>query len=324
MDPCGTPVVKVNISVNDHFSKGSSEEPLFLFITGGAGTGKTYTTQTIVAHLTLHTASTPGRSPVQICAPTGTAAKNVGGLTIHKLLKIPINMSKYLSVSAKQLKELRSDFRGCHTLVIDKISMVSDQLLMFISERLSDISGQDMAFGGFNIITVGDFLQLSPVCGKPAVTCTMLWHLFQPVLLEENKRQAGDQSYASLLNRARVGLLSAADIDMLKSRLKCGQYDTTFQPDIIRLLLKLEHVTQYNNKMQASLNHHLYTFTAWHYFSRKDKTPGSTVPSNFIPKRDGSTGGLPHILKVSVGTRVMLTHNLYVKVGLCKWLNGNI
>ena len=62
--------------------------PLYVFITDGAGVGKTFTTKTIVAYLQLFCAKVLNSNPVIVCAPTGTAANNINGQTLHSTLKI--------------------------------------------------------------------------------------------------------------------------------------------------------------------------------------------------------------------------------------------
>lgn len=97
---------------------------------------------------------------------------------------------------------MRKQFQDVHTVVIDKISMVSQELLMFISRRLSEIKNNDGVFGGSNMIVVGDFYQFK---GSFGFKNELLWHLFHPIFLTENVRQISDTSYSGLLNRIRIG-----------------------------------------------------------------------------------------------------------------------
>ncbi len=75
--------------VQKHYAR-TNHMPLRLFITGGAGVGKTFLTRLIIAYLQLQTSTLHGVNPVRICAPTGTAARNIQGQTIHSLLAIPV------------------------------------------------------------------------------------------------------------------------------------------------------------------------------------------------------------------------------------------
>ena len=67
----------------------NSQLPFHVFITGGAGVGKTFITKAIIAYLQLFCAKITNSNPVIVCAPTGTAANNINGKTLHSVLKIP-------------------------------------------------------------------------------------------------------------------------------------------------------------------------------------------------------------------------------------------
>jgi hypothetical protein len=97
-------------------------------------------------------------------------------------------------------------------------------------KRLTEIKDtaddHETAFGGLNILCVGDMLQLKPVCGSYIFQQTSmvpfdLWKtLFKVKFLTQNLRQSEDNVYASLLNRARVGIITDEDIKLLNSRKK--------------------------------------------------------------------------------------------------------
>ena len=117
---------------------------------------------------------------------TGVAAFNIGGPTIH---------------CALQLHDLRDLWKGVHTIIIDKVSMVSYQILKSIHSRLCEIYANDEIFGGLNVIAVGDFYQLSPVNGSSIFSdqrslgrlASHLWRdFFTMVELKVNMRQQND------------------------------------------------------------------------------------------------------------------------------------
>lgn len=143
-----------------------------------------------------------------MCAPTGTAAFNIKGATIHYTFKIHVSdYLNYADLPSYKVSQLRKTFRHVHTVIIDEISMVGDKMLTFISCRLSEIKSNEQVFGGMNVITVGDFFQLKPIKSKYAFHNHLIWHLFHVIFLMENMRQTEDLQYAQLLNRARLGLL---------------------------------------------------------------------------------------------------------------------
>ena len=172
-----------------------------------------------------------------LVAPTGVAAFNIGGLTIHYAFQLPVehgNLTRYTKLSAERLHQLRLLCKDVHTIIIDEISMVSYKTLGFIHQRLTEIKGTDdteVYFGGLNIIAVGDFYQLPPVRdrfvfqnGRGYVPAsTHLWRdLFTMVELHTNMRQRNDTTYSEVLNRIRTGDHTSDDVKLLRTRLTSG------------------------------------------------------------------------------------------------------
>ncbi|MHA3724774.1 ATP-dependent DNA helicase [Leucobacter sp. HY1910] len=124
-----------------------------VFVTGRAGTGKS----TILNHLAWNTSKS-----IAVCAPTGVAALNVGGQTIHSLLRLPTGV--IADHTLDQPSELKKLLGAIDTLVIDEISMVSADLMDAIDRSLRQARGKRHdPFGGVQIIMFGDPFQLPPV-----------------------------------------------------------------------------------------------------------------------------------------------------------------
>ncbi|NLA65393.1 MAG: AAA family ATPase [Leucobacter sp.] len=124
-----------------------------LFITGRAGTGKS----TILNHLAFNTSKI-----IAVCAPTGVAALNVGGQTIHSLLRLPTGV--IADHELDQPTDLKKMLAAIDTLVIDEISMVSADLMDAIDRSLRQARAKKHdPFGGVQIIMFGDPYQLPPV-----------------------------------------------------------------------------------------------------------------------------------------------------------------
>ncbi len=124
-----------------------------VFVTGRAGTGKS----TILNHLAFNTSKI-----IAVCAPTGVAALNVGGQTIHSLLRLPTGI--IADHELDQPAELKKMLASIDTLVIDEISMVSADLMDAIDRSLRLARGKKHdPFGGAQIIMFGDPYQLPPV-----------------------------------------------------------------------------------------------------------------------------------------------------------------
>jgi len=124
-----------------------------VFITGRAGTGKS----TLLQHFAWNT-----KKQIAICAPTGVAALNVEGQTIHSLFRLPIGLIGDSDID--QNDNTRRILNAIETLVIDEISMVSADLMDAIDRSLRQARGKrGIPFGGVQIVMFGDPYQLAPV-----------------------------------------------------------------------------------------------------------------------------------------------------------------
>ena len=99
-------------------------------------------------------------------APTGKAAFNIKGNTIHSALAIPAcqSLKNYKPLDSSRLNTLRSQLGGVKLISLDEISMVGSTMFnVQINNRLKDIKGSKENFGGVSIIVIGDLFQLEPV-----------------------------------------------------------------------------------------------------------------------------------------------------------------
>ena len=143
-----------------------------VFITGAAGSGKTKVLETAILRLRA-----TGKR-VRIAAPTGQAACNVGGMTLHSLFGLNPNiMMKSLNQLERMVElseTLREHLGSMNVLVIDEISMVENIFFERLSRLVQAAKDNDECFGGVQLVICGDFHQLPPVlpfsycfkCGK--------------------------------------------------------------------------------------------------------------------------------------------------------------
>ena len=197
-------------------------EPLYIFLTGGAGTGKSHLVKTIFHALTKifsYRNVTLDKPKVLLVAPTGVAAVNIDGTTIHTSLGIPVGTyGKNLPrLNDKKRLALRNTLCELRALIIDEISMVSNLQLLYIHLRLVEIFGcsDNIPFAGITVIAVGDFYQLPPVQQRTVYAdykdawqnLVHLWKLFKIAELHEIMRQRGDSDLINLLIRFEPLLL---------------------------------------------------------------------------------------------------------------------
>ena len=134
-----------------------------VFITGRAGTGKS----TLLQYFAWHT-----EKQIAICAPTGVAALNVEGQTIHSLFRLPIGLIAEGEI--EQNDATRRILNAIDTLVIDEVSMVNADLMDGMDRALRQARGRRAEpFGGVQVVMFGDPYQLAPVPprGTSCVTC---------------------------------------------------------------------------------------------------------------------------------------------------------
>ncbi|RRJ86573.1 helicase [Gulosibacter macacae] len=193
-----------------------------LFVTGRAGTGKS----TLLNHLSWHT-----EKQLVICAPTGVAALNVGGQTIHSLFKLPIGIIGNQPI--EQSREVKKLLTTIDTLVIDEISMVSADLLDAMDRSLRQARNRrSEPFGGVQIVMFGDPFQLAPV--PPSDPSERAWlrdtyrsmwffdaHVWREAemrihTLREIHRQH-DEEFRSLLTSVRYGRVTADEAGRLNT-----------------------------------------------------------------------------------------------------------
>jgi len=142
-----------------------------VFVTGVAGTGKSFTLKKILEAINImHPSSSSDGEEVQtvaVCAPTGVAAHAVGGTTLTSLggCGVPTYLKDLVWKRNKQNKKM---WQGLKVLVIDEIGMVNGEFLDWLDRAVRDIRGdQSRPFGGIQLVMCGDFLQLVPI-GKNA------------------------------------------------------------------------------------------------------------------------------------------------------------
>jgi hypothetical protein len=196
-----------------------------VFLTGKAGTGKT----TFLRHIRQTT-----EKKLVIVAPTGVAAINAGGMTIHSFFQLPFGP---LLPNAEERPELsynaekRELLQSLELLIIDEISMVRPDVLDQIDLILKSLRGSSHPFGGVQLLLIGDLAQLSPIIREQE------WALLRPyyatpyffssqvlrsapyvrIELDKVYRQS-DETFVNILNEMRGTEISAAALETLNAR----------------------------------------------------------------------------------------------------------
>ncbi|VDI33111.1 Hypothetical predicted protein [Mytilus galloprovincialis] len=220
----------------------TSDKPVYHFLSGGAGVGKSFVTKALyqmILKFYKRSGDDFTTPKVLLMAPTGKAAYHINGNTIHSTLRIPCNQSlQFRSLESSSLNTLQTKLGNVQLIFIDEISMVGFKMLNFIHQRLMEIKQSKEPFGGVSIIAVGDLFQLKPVMDsyifQPPKSGYMplainLWEdLFCMTELTIIMRQRENKEFAELLNRLREGNHTSNDIELLKTQ--CIEENTTNYP----------------------------------------------------------------------------------------------
>ncbi len=191
-----------------------------LFISGRAGTGKSV----LLRHFRENT-----KKRVVVAAPTGIAALNVRGQTIHSLFRLPPQLHSQGRLAPNS--RVCSLLKRIDTLIIDEISMVRADLLDAVDERLREALDTHQAFGGIQVIMFGDPYQLPPVVEEGLVHYfeaihgghfffnALAWQkaAFKIYELTQIFRQK-DPMFRSILNAVRDGTVVEEQIEQLNAR----------------------------------------------------------------------------------------------------------
>ena len=279
-----------------------------IFLTGKAGTGKT----TFLKNLPLKT-----YKRMVVVAPTGVAAINAGGQTIHSFFQLPFGPqlpenalgkgynAKSLAAQYQKLNKKKINLmRSLDLLIIDEISMVRADVLDAIDAVLRRVRRSQKPFGGLQLLMIGDVHQLAPVA-KPEE-----WEVLSPyydtpyffgsqvlkkapyvcVELEHIYRQHNDD-FISLLNKVRNNQMDADCVRVLNSRFKPG-FVPKDEEGYITLTTHNYQADQINDSKLAAIKEKTLTFKAEVH---------GTFPENTYPTKEE--------LELKIGAQVMFVKN---------------
>lgn len=252
-----------------------------IFLTGKAGTGKTTLLREIIQSTHKNTV---------VVAPTGIAALNASGVTIHSLFQLPLggfipdNVAPHFSDSVKfeskstlgrhfKMSSLKKAvIRNMELLIIDEVSMLRADLLDAVDFMLQSVRKRKVPFGGVQVLFIGDLLQLPPVVKdeewrflKKYYKGKFFFHSHAvqqspPLYIELSKifRQT-DDAFISILNNLRNNQISAQDIENLNQYVK-PDFDLKANKGYITLTTHNNKADAMNAEALSDLNGKLITY----------------------------------------------------------------
>ncbi len=338
-----------------------SDEPrqILEIVSGVGGCGKSFLINILARALRQEFCQETGSADsVLLVAPTGIAAYNISGSTLHRVFKLPIQHevhTPYKALEKMPLKEVRMLFRNVRLVIMDEYSMVSNVVFAMLDLRLQEIYQNESLFSLQNLVMFGDLLQLAPVkssyCFEKlsrleikmsfggAIAAHDLFANFQYSELCENMRQKKDPTFGALLDRIRLGSPTDEDIDYLKKRALTTEELTSVDsraevfnellrgdPQAVCLMPLVKMVDQFNEAMLKKQNIQVTEVQAVDFTrsERYQKKKGQKLSKKTVEKKVSETAGLEHVLKVGPGARVMLKRNIDVAKGLVNGVIGTI
>ena len=332
-------------------------KPLHMFVSGVGGTGKSFLIETIrslVKEIWKDCASDD--TTCAVAAPTGLAAYNVGGVTVHRLFQLPIEhegrTAGYWPLSKAAQKVMRTNLRSLKLIIIDEVSMLSNLNLAYIHLRLEELFGGagDEYFGSMNMLFVGDILQLPPVTGSPvfsklcnkliasrmgSITSVNIWK--ETIVYDEltiNERQKKDRLFVDILDQVRRGCPTPESLECLKNRVINSTIVEKYTEltkggsSPICLFPTRKACKEFNSQMISALDNELHKIVC---IDEIDETSSSHKWSKKAQKQleklnndSNMTAGIEAELILAVGARVMLRRNIDTKQGLVNGAIGTV
>lgn len=274
-------------------------------VIGAAGTGKSFLLKLIREHFPY----------IHITASTGVAAVNVAGVTIHSWAGIgncSLPMEKIVEfINSGKGTKIRRQIKKAKLLAIDEISMISAQTFNLLDQVFQRVRESDQAFGGIQIMVLGDFFQLPPISANKEIDFCFssdAWEMggFQVYELTEIFRQQ-DLEFIQLLNNIRHASLNQQDIDLLKQREIISQ-SQEFDPTIL---------VTHNFQADKINKDKLLSLSSDGEVIYKMNEAGKDTAINFLKKNCLAQ----EELVLRVGAQVMMLKNTLQKQGI---INGSI
>jgi ATP-dependent DNA helicase PIF1 len=278
-----------------------------VFLTGEPGAGKTYTLNEYVSYLRAHEVE------VAITASTGIAATHIGGMTIHSWSGIGIKktLDKYELDKIASSEYVSKRVRRAKVLVIDEVSMLSPETLSMVDAVYREVLGKSDAFGGLQVVLVGDFFQLPPIVRAEDEKIKMrlpieekqkifayesgVWQRagFLTCYITEQHRQE-DETFLDVLTAIRRDIFDTAHIEHLEKRIISRDMVPAGIP---KLYSHNRNVDEVNDFELKKVDGEVKTF----YME------SSGAPALIESLKRGCLS--PEILTLKIGAKVMCTKN---------------
>ena len=275
-----------------------------IFITGGAGTGKSFITKYLKDH--VNTGS------LAITSTTGISALNIGGITLHSWGGIGYDtdtndISGFVRNIQNNYIKL-NNYLYTKFLIIDEVSMLDSTILEFLNSVAKKIRENNEPFGGIQLVLIGDFYQLPPVNSSKFAFHANCWNeiVDYTIILKDIYRQEDDM-LVNTLNKIRRGKIDDSVVATIEkcSEMIDGETYTHLYPNKSNVHVK--NILELG-KIQGKI---LEIKTKIKYKNKSNKLQAYPTHSN-----------IPESILLKTGAFLMLTTNLDIKNGLVNGTQG--
>jgi len=283
----------MNLNKKQQLALDSIDNGKNAFITGFAGSGKSFLTSSICEKLK--------NKNYALTAMTGCASVLIDGTTLHSFMGIGLAQESVEELVKKiRKKGFFKLLQNLEVLIIDEVSMLSNVLFDKLAEIFKIIQTSSKLFGNVQIILVGDMSQLKPIQDDFCFN-SKYWDTLdiQVTVLTENMRVRDDPVFEDLLANIRKGKINDSDYTLLKS-LKNTKFPEHINPTKLFSINKdVDSINQYNLDKLISAGNQVHIYKIQYNSFKLKESKNYTTQSK-----------IPETIKLCVGAQVMVTRNI--------------
>lgn len=282
-----------------------------VFITGSAGTGKSYVLMQIMR-------AAVKKLKVGLTGTTGSASHLIGGRTFHSFLGIGLGRGTAQQLATNTMAKNKAcvkKLKQLDVLIIEEVSMLDHELFEKTSDYLSIIRNNPKPFGGLQVVVLGDFCQLPPVSRTSGNYCfkSSVWRSldFTMIKLTELIRQHDDPAFQEILEKVRWGDCDEATLRILKSWIREPLNDSVKPTRLYPTNVNVDRINEEEfEKLTAETELSRETYMT---------TYGSSAARAWA-----ASSKVPEHVKLCVGAQVVVTWNINQALGIVNGSRGVI
>ncbi|EDS38200.1 conserved hypothetical protein [Culex quinquefasciatus] len=289
-----------------------------IFLTGPAGSGKTFTLRLMMETYNRYSQGHNSRNNAYIaCASTGKAAVNIDGVTVHRAYRIAISRQSDSKLTPEWLQTYRNEFRNVKLHIVDEVSMLSAGNFRTMHIRLQDIHLDYLhPFADQDVTFTGDLHQLNPVNALPiykaprnSIGGSWLWDYIRLYELDQVMRQT-DVVFSTILTAIGEGKkLTDEQKTLIESRFKSVEDCQREAPNAVWLFHQNVDVDRFNREALSGLEG-LDCLADDMITGHSTSAQATSARTKLHKMSTAQTSGLPYMVRFCIGKPYMITTNI--------------